>query len=487
MSVKVFNTMTKKKEDFITREPGKVAMYVCGPTTYNFIHLGNARPLVAFDTVRRYLKYRGYDVTYIQNFTDVDDKIINRAREEGESPKDLAEKYINAYFEDADALHVLRADVHPRVTDHMNEIINMVQGIMDKGLAYEVNGNVYFDVRNFQGYGKLSGRDLDEMKSGARVDIDDEKKDPLDFALWKAAKPGEPSWESPWGQGRPGWHIECSAMSLKYLGENFDIHGGGADLVFPHHENEIAQTEAFTGSNFARYWLHNGFITVNEEKMSKSLGNFFLVRDILAKFSPDVVRFYLLSTHYRSPLDFDDQKLHVAEKGLERIRTSLRLVESTLAASVESHDEGQANDIPGLLGRIKEIKNSFIEAMDDDFNTSLAIAAVFDFCREVNSFINDSAFRPGNGMVKALKEILNTFGEFHAVLGMVKPSKTNNTGDQGMEEKLMEIIIGIRQEARKKKDWSTADAIRDQLKAAGIVLEDTPHGVRWKMIDSAHE
>jgi cysteinyl-tRNA synthetase len=487
MPVKVYNSLTKKKEDFVTREPGKVAMYVCGPTTYNYIHLGNARPLVVFDTVRRYLMYRGYQVTYVQNFTDVDDKIINRAREEGETPKKLAEKYINAYFQDADALHVLRADVHPKVTEHMDEIIKMIQGIIAKGLAYEVNGNVYFDVRKFSGYGRLSGRDLDEMKSGARVDVDEEKNDPLDFALWKAAKPGEPSWTSPWGEGRPGWHIECSAMSLKYLGTGFDIHGGGADLIFPHHENEIAQTEACTGQPFVRYWLHNGYITVNEEKMSKSLGNFFLVRDILAKFSPDVVRFYLLSTHYRSPLDFDDQKLHVAEKGLERVRTSLSLAESTLAICEKSSEQGQTGSLGAFIQKIDQIKASFIDAMDDDFNTSLALAAVFDFCREVNSFINDPSFRPGQGAIPALKKILGIFDEFHRVLGMVKPVHENEGENQRMEDKLMEIIIGIRQEARKKKDWATADAIRDRLKHAGILLEDTPHGVRWKKIDATHE
>ncbi|ATW27095.1 cysteine--tRNA ligase [Candidatus Formimonas warabiya] len=487
MAVKVFNTLTKKKEELVTRDPGKVSMYVCGPTTYNYIHLGNARPLVAFDTVRRYLKYRGYDVTYVQNFTDVDDKIINRSREEGESPAALAQKYINAYFEDADALNVLRADVHPRVTDHMGEIIQMVQGIMEKGLAYEVGGNVYFDVRKFFGYGKLSGRDLDEMKAGARVDVGEEKQDPLDFALWKAAKPGEPSWDSPWGQGRPGWHIECSAMSLKYLGPGFDIHGGGADLIFPHHENEIAQTEAFSGQQFVRYWLHNGFITVNEEKMSKSLGNFFLLRDILARFSPDVIRFYLLSTHYRSPLDFDDQKLHVAEKGLERIRTSLRLVEDTLRMCKKSPDQGQAGAAGELQQKLDAIKAAFIEAMDDDFNTSLAIAAVFDLSREANSFINDSSFKPGKAAVPVLEKALGIFHEFHEVLGMIEPNRPAGIQDQGMDEKLMEIIIDIRQEARKKKDWATADAIRDRLKAAGIILEDTPHGVRWKKIDGAHE
>ncbi|MGI6678218.1 MAG: cysteine--tRNA ligase [Dehalobacterium sp.] len=485
--MKVFNTLTKNKEELHPRDPGKVSMYVCGPTTYNYIHLGNARPLIVFDTVRRYLQYRGYQVTYIQNFTDIDDKIINRAHEEGESPKELAEKYIKAYFEDADALHVLRADVHPKVTDHMDEIIQMVQGIMDKGYAYEVNGNVYFDVRNFPPYGQLSGRDLDEMKSGARVDVDDEKRDPLDFALWKAAKQGEPSWPSPWGPGRPGWHIECSAMSLKYLGPGFDIHGGGADLVFPHHENEVAQTEAYTGQPFVRYWLHNGFITVNEEKMSKSLGNFFLVRDILKKFHPDVVRFYLLSTHYRSPLDFDDQKLHVAEKGLERIRTSLRLVESTLALCTKAQDDGQGPDTKELMDKLEQYKNTFKEAMDDDFNTSLAIAAVFDFCREVNSFINQSTFKPGKKAIPALHKALEIFEDFHSVLGMVKPAAEKEGSSEGIEDKLMEIIINIRQEARKKKDWATADVIRDQLKEAGIVLEDTPHGVRWKKLDGGHE
>lgn len=480
MSLKVFNTLTRMKEDLVTREPGKATMYVCGPTTYNFIHLGNARPIVVFDTVRRYLKYRGYQVTYVQNFTDVDDKIINRAKEENEDPVRLAEKYIEAYFADADALRVLRADVHPRVTNHMNEIISMVKGILEQGLAYEVNGDVYFDVRKFIGYGKLSGRSLDDMKSGARVEVGEQKRDPLDFALWKAAKPGEPSWDSPWGKGRPGWHIECSAMSLKYLGQGFDIHGGGADLVFPHHENEIAQAEAFSGGPFVRYWMHNGFITINQEKMSKSLGNFFLVRDILKKFSPDVVRFYLLSTHYRSPLDFDDKKLGVAEKGLERIRTSLMLAEEHLAACVKAEEDGQAPGAAELEEALDRIKSDFIQAMDDDFNTSLAIAAVFDLCREVNGFVNRSDFIPGQAAVPVLRRVVDLFDEFHSVLGMIRPGENDEKPDLGMEDKLMEIIIDIRQEARKKKDWSTADAIRDRLKELRITLEDTPHGVRWK-------
>ncbi|NMA14959.1 MAG: cysteine--tRNA ligase [Clostridia bacterium] len=483
--MKVFNTLTKKKEDLVTRNPGKVGMYVCGPTTYNYIHLGNARPIVVFDTVRRYLKYWGYEVTYVQNFTDVDDKIINRAYEEKEDPVKLAEKYIDAYYADADALGVLRADVHPRVTGHINDIINMVQGIIDKGYAYEAGGDVYFDVRKFVGYGKLSGRDIDDMKAGARVDIGEQKRDPLDFALWKAAKPGEPSWDSPWGKGRPGWHIECSVMSLKYLGEGFDIHGGGADLIFPHHENEIAQAEAFSGKQFVRYWLHNGFITVNQEKMSKSLGNFFLVRDILNKFSPDVVRFYLLSTHYRSPLDFDDQKLQVAEKGLERIRTSLRLGEEVLAACEKAREAGEAPDAKFFLENIEKIRTGFMEAMDDDFNTSLAIAQVFDLCRDLNSFINDERFVPGSDSAQCIEKAITLFDEFHSVLGMIRPLSEKEV-DEGLEEKLMDIIIDVRQKARKQKDWATADAIRDRLKEIGVILEDTPHGVRWKKTEVSH-
>ena len=313
--INVYNTMTGTKEPLITREPGKVGMYCCGPTTYNLIHLGNARPLVVFDTIRRYLTYKGYQVTFIQNFTDVDDKIINRAREEGQEPQALARHYIEEYFKDADALNVQRATVHPKVSDHMQDIIDFVKSLEDKGLAYQLEGDVYYSVSKFKDYGKLSKRNREDLLDGARVGVDSRKRDAADFALWKKAKPGEPSWESPWGKGRPGWHIECSAMSNKYLGESFDIHGGGFDLIFPHHENEIAQSEGRFGKTMARYWVHNGFITINHEKMSKSLGNFFLLREILEKFSGQVIRFYLLSVHYRSPLDFDDEKLSVAEKG----------------------------------------------------------------------------------------------------------------------------------------------------------------------------
>lgn len=483
--MEIYNTLTRRKETFQPREPGKVRMYVCGPTTYNYIHLGNARPLVFFDTVRRYFAYKGYDVLYIQNFTDVDDKIINRAREEGEDPLDLARKYISEYFKDAGALNVRRADKHPKVSEHIPEIVKMVDGLVQKGTAYVVDGNVYFEVRKFPGYGKLSGRTLEDMQAGARVEVDPRKRDPLDFALWKAAKPGEPSWDSPWGPGRPGWHIECSAMSLKYLGTNFDIHGGGFDLIFPHHENEIAQSEAATGEPFVRYWMHNGFITVNEEKMSKSLGNFFLVRDILAKFPPGLVRFFLLSTHYRSPLDFDDEKLAAAGRGLERIKTSIRLLEEALARKTDEQAAAAAGDLSATLD---ELKASFEAAMEDDFNTALAIGVTFDLAREVNTAVQRLGPTVARQDREVLQKAMELFSTFNEVLGIFKVDEGSGkmlldgaAGDgSGLAEGLIKLIIEVRQEARKKKDWGTADRIRDGLKELGIILEDTPQGVRWK-------
>jgi cysteinyl-tRNA synthetase len=499
--MEIYNTLTRRKETFQPREPGKVYMYVCGPTTYNYIHLGNARPLVFFDTVRRYLAYRGYDVLYVQNFTDVDDKIINRAREEGEDPLSLARKYIDEYFKDADALNVRRADRHPRVSGHMPDIVRVVEELVQKGSAYEVDGDVYFEVRKFPGYGKLSGRSLEDMQAGARVEVDTRKRDPMDFAVWKAAKPGEPSWDSPWGPGRPGWHIECSVMSLKYLGSGFDIHGGGYDLIFPHHENEIAQSEAATGKTFVRYWMHNGFITVKEEKMSKSLDNFFLVRDILAKFSPEVVRFFLLSTHYRSPLDFDDEKLAAAGRGLERIKTSIRLLTEALAREEEMRGEGDGEagpgpaEVPGkgkeaagsLKAALDEMKASFESAMDDDFNTALAISVIFDLAREVNSLVQQLGAKISLPEKEALQKAMALFNSFNEVTGIFKVDPAGRilledtaAEKSGLTEGLLSLIIDIRQEARKKKDWATADRIRDGLKELGIILEDTPRGVRWK-------
>ena len=466
MTIRLYNSKSRQKEDFTSLQEGRVGMYCCGPTVYNYIHLGNARPLVVFDTIRRYLKWRGFDVTYVQNFTDVDDKIIQRATEENISAEAVAEKYIAAYFEDALALNVLPADVYPRVTGHIPEIIAMIEEIIGHGHAYEAAGDVYFDVRSFPAYGKLSGRDIDEMRSGARVLPGEVKRDPLDFALWKAAKPNEPAWDSPWGQGRPGWHIECSAMSCKYLGADFDIHGGGADLVFPHHENELAQSRAALGSGFARYWLHNGFITVDKEKMSKSLGNFFLLREILAKFPGDVVRFYLLSTHYRSPIDFADDKLAVAAKSLERIRNSQRLLEEAKA---------RATDTPArLLKRCQEVREEFIAAMDDDFNTALAISAIFTFCHELNSYLSEGE-SPAHADITAAEQL---FADFEAVLGMIKPPAQDSGG---LTEPLLELLLKVRELSRAKKDWAAADFIRDGLKELGIVIEDTPQGARWKM------
>ncbi len=476
--IQIYNTLTRCKEEFISRQAGQVAMYVCGPTTYNYIHLGNARPLVFFDTVRRYFQYRGYRVIYVQNFTDIDDKIIKRAQEEKMDAMALAEKYVQEYFLDADALNVLRADVHPRVSAHLPEIIDMVQRLVERGHAYVVDGDVYFDILSFPAYGKLSGRRLEEMQAGARVEVDERKKHPMDFALWKAAKPGEPAWDSPWGPGRPGWHIECSAMSLKYLGTGFDIHGGGSDLIFPHHENEVAQSEAATGQPFARYWMHNGFITVNQEKMSKSLGNFFLVREILAKYPPAVVRFFLLGTHYRSPLDFDDQKLEAAGKGLERVRNCYRLLEERLMQAPEQ-TSGDESDWLAELGRRRQ---QFIAAMDDDFNTALAVGILFDLVSDINAALHRGEVFSRQAWQAARKLV----EEFNNVLGIFKTAPDGKIIlDSGMAageltERLIQLIIDLRQQARAKKDWATADKIRDDLKALGIILEDTPKGVRWK-------
>lgn len=490
--MEIYNTLTRRKETFQPREPGNVYIYVCGPTTYNYIHLGNARPLVFFDTVRRYLAWKGYNVLYIQNFTDVDDKIINRAAEEKVDPLELARIYIKEYFKDADALNVRRADMHPVVTEHIEEIIGMVEKLVGNGSAYVVDGDVYFEVRKFAGYGKLSGRTLDDMQAGARVEVDVRKRDPLDFVLWKAAKPGEPSWESPWGPGRPGWHIECSAMSLKYLGTNFDIHGGGFDLIFPHHENEIAQSEATTGEPFVRYWVHNGFITVNEEKMSKSLGNFFLVRDILAKFPPETVRFFLLSTHYRSPLDFDDDKLAAAGRGLERIKTSIRLLSEALAKPVRENAKtviagSVINKDQEFEIRLDELKDLFEAAMDDDFNTALATGIYFDLAREVNTAVQRLGETVSGADRAVLQKAMDLFKIFNEALGIFKVDDRGGIllervawDGSDLVEGLVRLIIEVRQESRKKKDWGTADRIRDGLKELGIVLEDTPQGVRWK-------
>lgn len=467
--MRVYNTLGGQKEELHTLEPRKVNMYVCGPTTYNYIHLGNARPLVVFDTVRRYLAYRGYQVTYVQNFTDVDDKIINRAQEEGVDPLILAERYIDEYFMDADALNIQRADVHPRVSQHMNEIIAAVEILIQKGYAYEVDGDVYYRVKAFPDYGRLSGRALEEMLAGARIEVDERKESPMDFALWKAAKPGEPYWESPWGQGRPGWHIECSVMSAKYLGETFDIHGGGSDLIFPHHENEIAQAEAITGKPFVRYWMHNGFITVNNEKMSKSLGNFFILRDILKKYPADAVRFYLISTHYRSPLDFDDGKLEEARKALNRLKTTLMLADEYIADNDMAVATPDARGID-FLQKVQDLCGQFVEAMDDDFNTAKATGILFEMSHLMNAFVAASRRGSDEDLV-AVRQARMIFFRLGNIFGLFSTSQVQG---EVMADRALEILAELRSAARQEKDFGLADQIRDMLGEMDVRIEDAP-------------
>ncbi len=468
--VMIYNTLAKKKMPFVPLEEGKVKMYVCGPTTYNYIHLGNARPIVVFDTVRRYFTYLGYDVTFVSNFTDVDDKIIKRANEEGQDPVKLAAYYIDAYFEDTKALNVMPADVHPKVSEHIPQIIDFVQGLIDKGYAYALdNGDVYYSVRKFADYGQLSGRDINDLLSGARVEVDEKKKDPLDFALWKSAKPGEPYWESPWGKGRPGWHIECSAMSAQYLGDTFDIHGGGQDLIFPHHENEIAQSCALHDAPMARYWMHNGFITINQEKMSKSKGNFFMLRDILERFDPQVVRFYLLSVQYRSPLDFDDEKIEVAGRGLERLKNASEAVAKAMKLAGAHEDDDAAE----LRAKAEKAEADFRAAMNDDFNTALAIAALFELAKDINIYLKKDQFD-----AKTLEMAQKVLTDLANVLGIELEASTG--ADDDLADKLMDLIIAIRKDARANKDFQTADRIRDGLAEIGVILEDSKAGTTWK-------
>ena len=468
--VMIYNTLVKKKMPFVPLEEGKVKMYVCGPTTYNYIHLGNARPIVVFDTVRRYFTYLGYDVTFVSNFTDVDDKIIKRANEEGQDPVKLAAYYIDAYFEDTKALNVMPADVHPKVSEHIPQIIDFVQGLIDKGYAYALdNGDVYYSVRKFADYGQLSGRDINDLLSGARVEVDEKKKDPLDFALWKSAKPGEPYWESPWGKGRPGWHIECSAMSAQYLGDTFDIHGGGQDLIFPHNENEIAQSCALHDAPMARYWMHNGFITFNQEKMSKSKGNFFMLRDILERFDPQVVRFYLLSVQYRSPLDFDDEKIEVAGRGLERLKNASEAVAKAMKLAGAHEDDDAAE----LRAKAEKVEADFRAAMNDDFNTALAIAALFELAKDINIYLKKDQFD-----AKTLEMAQKVLTDLANVLGIELEASTG--ADDDLADKLMDLIIAIRKDARANKDFQTADRIRDGLAEIGVILEDSKAGTTWK-------
>ena len=449
---------------FIPLEEGKVKMYVCGPTVYNFFHIGNARPFVVFDTLRRYFIWRGYEVKYVQNFTDVDDKIINRAREEGITAPEVSEKYIKEYFEDAKALNVLPADVHPKVSEHIDDIIDFVQTLIDKGYAYEADGDVYYSPRKFEGYGKLSGQNIDDLESGARIAIGEVKHDPLDFALWKAQKePDEIAWKSPWGMGRPGWHIECSTMARKHLGPTIDIHGGGQDLKFPHHENEIAQSEACNGVPFAKYWMHNGYITIDGVKMSKSLNNFFTVRDIRKLYSGDVIRFFLLSGHYRSPINFSDVLMEQAKQGLNRIITCVETLEHLEKNGTDDFSDADKEELKGL----DKYRDMFIEAMDDDLNTADAISAIFEMVSDINVYVR-------NGASKIFaKEGIAHIKELTDVLGVMQ-----HTEDEDSADPEIQALVDERQAARKEKNWAKADEIRDKLKEMGYTIKDTPQGAQ---------
>lgn len=464
MTIQIFNSLTRQKEPFIPLEEGKVKMYVCGPTVYNYIHIGNSRPVIVYDTVRRYLQYAGYEVKFVSNFTDVDDKIIKAANELGEETSVLTNRFIAAYFEDITALGCQKADAHPRVTEHMDDIIAFIKVLIDKGYAYESQGDVYYRTRKFNGYGKLSHQSIDDLKVGARIEAGEKKEDPLDFALWKAAKAGEIKWASPWGEGRPGWHIECSVMAREHLGDTIDIHAGGQDLTFPHHENEIAQSEAHNDKTFARYWMHNGYINIDNEKMSKSLGNFILVNDIRKQIDPQVLRFFMLSVHYRNPINFAQDLVEAAKSGLDRIRTSYTNVEHRLTSSTSLGENSEQ-----WLKKISQIKVDFENAMNDDFNTANAVSALFELSHIANVYLNEA-----NTDKEVLQAILTMFDTIGNVLGI------HIKVEAGLLDEEIEALIEERNQARKNRDFARSDEIRDQLLGMDIVLEDTRQGTRWK-------
>ena len=470
MPLKIYNTLTRNKETFVPIEPGKVRMYVCGPTVYGYIHIGNARPAIVFDVVRRYLDATGYDVNYVVNFTDVDDKLIRKAEEMGTTVPEVAETFIAAYYADIDALKVRRATLNPRVTDNIPEIIAFIQGLIDKGYAYEAGGDVNYRTEKFADYGKLSHQNLEELQFGIRIEVDERKENPMDFVLWKKAKPGEISWSSPWGEGRPGWHIECSAMAGKFLGETLDIHGGGHDLQFPHHECEVAQSEGLNGKELAHYWMHNGFVNINNEKMSKSLSNGILVKDLVARIRPEVIRYFMLSAHYRSPLNFSDETIAQAGNSVERIETCVANVKHRLKVlGAEAAEAADANGSHELSERLEAIRGEFHAKMEDDFSTPDAITAVFELVSEANLYLQRER---ANAAV--LKALLALFDEMNDILGIL------SDGEEALLDGEIEQLIVERVEARKAKNWARADEIRDLLTERGIVLEDTPQGIRWR-------
>jgi cysteinyl-tRNA synthetase len=485
MSLKIYNTLTGKKEDFAPIKPGEVKIYTCGVTVYDYNHVGHGRSLIVFDMIRRYLRYLGYNVIFVRNFTDVDDKIINRAKNECLPFNVIADKFIKEYFDDAEKFRIEPADIEPRVTTHIPDIINFIQKLVDAGYAYEADGDVYFSVRKFKEYGKLSKRSIDELLAGARIEPGEKKKDPLDFTLWKSAKAGEPYWESPWGKGRPGWHTECCAMIFKHLGETIDIHGGGLDLTFPHHENEIAQAEALTGKPFARYWIHNGLVTVNGQKMSKSLGNYITLKEIYSKYEPDILRLLVLSVHYRSPLDFSWDKMEETKKAYERLKNAIEEAEVLNKLPIEENFEGD------LYNAIQKAQSGFYSAMSDDFNTPEALASLFGLVREMN-ILRDKAIKHGGISKKALesyKEAAKTlhdigrdiFGLFDSLQPCVKQEEIKSKEkEESINEDLIQVLIEVREKARKEKQFTIADLIRDKLAEKGIILEDTPFGTKWK-------
>jgi len=486
MAIQIYNTMKKQKEPFVPLQEGAVGMYACGVTVYDLSHIGHARALIVFDVIYRYLQYRGYKVTFVRNYTDVDDKIIKRAQEEGVTYRDISERYIQEFDRDMDLLGLEKPTVCPRATDHIPEMIKMVATLIEKGFAYEVDGDVYFNVSSFSAYGKLSGKNIEDLNSGARVEVDERKKSPLDFALWTKSKQGEPFWECPWGKGRPGWHIECSAMSQKYLGTTFDIHGGGMDLIFPHHENEIAQAECATGAPFARYWIHNGFVNINQQKMSKSLKNFFSIREILETYHPEVLRLFLLSNHYRSPVDYSEQNLAEAKVGLDRFYAVLRDLDE-----ITSLDKGSAAQSPGekqLAAELQEFPGKFTAAMDDDFNTAAALGHLYTLTRSLNALVDQKKkfpkFQIAERTVARAREQFQTVGN---IFGLFRESpqayfakkKEKGLAAAAISPEEIEQLIKDRELARKSKDFKKADEVRKQLEEKGIFLKDTPKGTEW--------
>ena len=470
--MKLYNTLTRKKEEFVPITPGEVKMYVCGPTVYNFFHIGNGRTFIVFDTIRRYLEYRGYKVKFVQNFTDIDDKMINKANEEGTTVKNIGDKYISEYYTDADALNIERATVNPRATEFIDDIIDFVSKLIEKGYAYEVDGDVYFRTKKFEAYGKLSGQSLEDLQMGASnrtsSATDERKKDPMDFAIWKAQKPGEPAWDCPWGKGRPGWHIECSCMAKKLLGETIDIHAGGMDLAFPHHENEVAQSEALTGKTFANYWLHSAYVNVNNQKMSKSLNNFFTARDILKEYDADVIRFFMMSAHYRIQINFSKELLDSAKASMDRLYNAVSNLENLIG---EVSKEEMNEEEKSYLDSLDKYRERYIQKMDDDFNTADALTVLFELSKDINTNITI------NSSKELATKALELIRELGGPLGILQKST------KGDLESEIEELIEQRQNARKNRDFALADKIRDDLKARGIVLEDTPQGVRWKKVN----